>query len=86
MSIATIGRWGRSLAVRLPSEMAGRLSLTEGVPVEVEQRADEIVIRRAARPLALDALFHGKSPEEWRALYAGSYDWGPDVGREIVDD
>ena len=86
MAIATIGRWGRSLAVRLPPDVAGRLRLEEGIPVEVEQRADEIVIRRASLPLTLDALFDGKSPAEWRAIYAGSYEWGPDRGREIVED
>lgn len=86
MSIATVGRWGRSLAVRLPPDVAGRLRLAEGVSVEVEQRADEIVIRRAARPPTLDALFGDRSPAEWREIYAGSYDWGPDLGREIVED
>ena len=23
---------------------------------------------------------------EWRAAYAGAYDWGPDVGRERVEE
>jgi antitoxin MazE len=86
MSAATIGRWGKSLAVRIPSDLAGRLALADGATVEVEQRDDEIVIRKAKAPLTLHELFKGKSPEEWRALYAGSYDWGPDVGREIIDD
>ena len=22
----------------------------------------------------------------WRALYADAYDWGPDVGREVVEE
>jgi antitoxin MazE len=87
MSTATIGRWGKSLAVRLPSEIASRLSLTEGATVDVEQRDDEIVIRKLARPLTLEILFAGKSPEEWRAIYREhGVDWGPDVGREIVDE
>jgi hypothetical protein len=25
-------------------------------------------------------------PEEWRAAYAGAFDWGPDVGREVVEE
>jgi len=33
-----------------------------------------------------EELFRGKTPEEWRALYAGAYDWGPDVGREIIEE
>jgi hypothetical protein len=34
----------------------------------------------------LEELFHGKSPKEWRAAYAGALDWGPDVGREVVEE
>jgi antitoxin MazE len=34
----------------------------------------------------LAELFEGKSPEEWRAAYAGAFDWGPDVGREVVEE
>jgi hypothetical protein len=34
----------------------------------------------------LGALFAGKAPEEWRAAYASAYDWGPDVGREAVEE
>jgi hypothetical protein len=33
----------------------------------------------------LDELFRGKTPEQWRAEYADAFDWGPDVGREIVE-
>jgi antitoxin MazE len=87
MSTATIGRWGKSLAVRLPSEIASRLALAEGATVEVEQRDDEIVIRKTKPPLTIAEMFKGKSPEEWRAIYREhGVDWGPDVGREIVDE
>jgi hypothetical protein len=34
----------------------------------------------------LEELFRGKSAEEWRRLFACAFDWGPDVGREIVPD
>ena len=46
-------------------------------------RAGEGEVARAR--YTIDALFRGKSPEEWRELYRGAYDWGPDVGREIVE-
>lgn len=86
MSIVTLGRWGKSLAVRLPSELAGRLALSEGASVEVEQRGDELVIRKACKSLTAADMFAGKTPEEWREIYAGSDPWGPDVGREIIDE
>ena len=35
---------------------------------------------------ALEELFAGKSSREWREAYAGAFDWGPDVGREIVEE
>ena len=35
--------------------------------------------------VTLTELFRGRSPEEWRAIYKDAYDWGPDLGREIVE-
>ena len=84
MSRATVGRWGKSLAVRIPGEIADAAGLTEGERVQIETQDAAIVIRRAPARFTLEELFRGKTPEEWRALYADAYDWGPDVGREIV--
>ncbi len=85
MSQAVIGRWGRTLAVRLPAEAARKLALDEGGRVEVEVEGDALVIRKAPAERALTAMFACKSAPEWRALYRDAYDWGPDLGREIVD-
>lgn len=81
-----IGRWGRSLALRLPTEIASGLKLAEGDLVEMIPGAGETTIRRAEKQLTLDDLFAGKPAGEWRALYANVYDWGPDVGREVIED
>jgi hypothetical protein len=35
---------------------------------------------------ALRGLFRGKTAHEWRALYAGAFDWGPDIGRETAEE
>ena len=86
MSQITVGRWGKSLAVRLPGEIVKETGLTDGERVEIEARDGDIVIRRAAPSFTLEQLFRGKSPAEWRAAYAGAYDWGPDVGREAVEE
>ena len=51
-----------------------------------ENEAGYSVARRAAIRLRLEALFRGKTPEQWRALYRNAYDWGPDLGREIIDE
>jgi hypothetical protein len=61
-----------------------RLSRREGERVKIEATEDHIVIRRATQYYSLEELFAGKSAEEWRTIYAGAYDWGPDFGNEIV--
>jgi len=85
MAQAIIGRWGRTLAVRLPTEAARKLALGEGGRVDIDVEGDAIVIRKPASARALEAMFAGKSAEEWRALYRDAYDWGPDVGREAIE-
>jgi antitoxin MazE len=87
MSQVTIGKWGRTLAIRLPSDIVRAAGLTSGERLNIEAHTDgDIVIRRVAPNFTLEELFHGKTPEEWRAAYAEAFDWGPDVGREVVDE
>jgi antitoxin MazE len=83
---AIVGKWGKNLAIRLPGETARAVALHDGERVEIETRDGEIVIRRSIPHFTLDELFAGKSARQWRAAYAGAFDWGPDVGREIVEE
>ncbi len=84
MSRVTVGKWGKSLAIRLPGEIVKAAGLSNGERLDIETHDGEIVIRRGDPHFALEELFRGKSPEEWRAAYAGAFDWGPDLGREVV--
>jgi antitoxin MazE len=86
MTPATVGKWGNNLAIRLPGEIAKAAGLRNGDRVEIETHDGDIVIRRATPLFTLEDLFRGRSPEEWRAAYQGAFDWGPDVGREAVDE
>ena len=86
MTHVTVGRWGKNLAVRLPGDIARAVGLAEGQRVEIESRDGEVILRPAARDFALDQLFRGRTPAEWRADYASAYDWGPDVGRERIEE
>ena len=86
MSQAIVGRWGRSLAVRLPGDVARAVGIGDGERVDIEARDGEVVIRPAAPHFTLQELFTGKSPQQWRAAYASAFDWGPDVGREAVEE
>ena len=83
---AVVGKWGRNLAVRLPRELVNSAGIREGERVDIETRADAIIIRRSVPQFTAAELFRGASPAEWRARYAGAYDWGPDVGREVVEE
>jgi antitoxin MazE len=82
----TIGKWGKNLAIRIPGEIVRAAGLSNGERLDIEAHDGEIVIRRAVPHFTLEELFRGKSPQEWRAAYAGAFDWGPDVGREVVEE
>jgi antitoxin MazE len=84
MTQVVLGRWGKSIAVRFPNEIARELGLHEGERVEIDAAPDRIVIRRARPHYDLEELFAGKSADEWRTIYADAHDWGPDVGQENV--
>ena len=67
----------------------------EGIPfedvlAEMEEKIKRAKAKRrrpnAAPRFTLEKLFAGRSPENWRREYAGAYDWGPDVGREVVEE
>jgi antitoxin MazE len=77
----TVSRWGNSLGVRVPKDLAAEAGLAEGTPVEIVAEGTRIVISRAARRYTLEELLTGMTPEEMHK----AFDWGPDVGREIVD-
>jgi len=86
VSEVIVGKWGKNLAVRIPGEVAKATRLSDGERVEINTHDGDIVIRRIALRFTLEELFRGKSPKVWRAIYAKSFDWGPDVGREIVEE
>ncbi len=86
MSHAIVGRWGKNLAVRFPGDVARDIGLREGEQVEIETQDGAIVIRRAAPHFTLDELFRRRSRKAWRATYAGAFDWGDDVGREVIEE
>ena len=84
MSQVIIGKWGMNLAIRLPGDVVKAAGLSDGDPVEIEAHDGDIIIRPAIPHFTLEELFRGKTPEEWRAVYADAFDWGPDLGREVV--
>ncbi|HTW69484.1 MAG TPA: AbrB/MazE/SpoVT family DNA-binding domain-containing protein [Acetobacteraceae bacterium] len=78
----SISRWGNSLGLRIPKDLAGQLGLSEGDRVDVEASGDTIVISRPRPRYRLQDLLVGMTPE---AMHE-AFDWGPDVGREAIDE
>ena len=76
-----ISKWGNSVGVRVPKDVAAKLGLTEGSRVDVSIEGNRLVISTQRPVYALEELLIGMTPE---AMHE-AFDWGPDVGREIVD-
>ena len=77
----TVAKWGNSLGVRVPKEVAAEVGLTEGAAVTIVAEGGRIVISPSLARYRLEDLLIGMTPE---AMHK-AFDWGPDVGREIVD-
>jgi antitoxin MazE len=75
-----IAKWGNSLGVRVPRDVAARAGLTEGARVDIEAADDgRIIISRSRRRFTLEELLEGMTPEREHQLE----DDGP-RGAEII--
>jgi antitoxin MazE len=64
-----ISKWGNSLGLRVPREVAARAGLGEGARVEIEGYADgRIVVTPSRRRFTLEELLAGMSPEREHPL------------------
>jgi antitoxin MazE len=73
-----IRKWGNSLAVRVPRDVARTLGLHAGTPVTLDLVDGTLVVRpRTAR--TLDELLAGVTPE----AVGGELDWGDPQGGEV---
>ncbi|CAN5813400.1 AbrB/MazE/SpoVT family DNA-binding domain-containing protein [soil metagenome] len=58
-----IAKWGNSLGLRVPRDVAARVGLTEGSRVDVEASEDgRIIITRSRRRFTLEQLLAGMDP------------------------
>lgn len=59
-----ISKWGNSLGLRVPREIAARAGLTEGARVEIEGYPDgRIVVTPSRRRFTIEELVEGMTPE-----------------------
>ena len=57
-----VARWGNSLGLRIPKDIALRAGLREGARVEVEAEGDRIIISPARPRYVLADLLKGMTP------------------------
>ena len=80
--MATIQKWGNSLAVRIPAALASQLDVAEGAHVQLEVRDGEFIVRPLARRrLKLKDLLADCQPSQLH----GETNFGSDVGREVIE-
>jgi antitoxin MazE len=64
-----IAKWGNSLGLRVPHDIAARLGLTEGARVDVEASDDgRIIVTRSRRRFTLDELLAGMTADREHVL------------------
>ena len=73
-----IGKWGNSLAVRIPGTYAKDLDLKEGMDLDVSLVEGGILLRPQARQYSLEELVSEITPENTHE----ETDWGDSIGRE----
>jgi antitoxin MazE len=73
-----VGKWGNSLAVRIPGTYAKELHLKDGMELEVTILDDGLLLRPRKHEYTLEELLDQVTPENLH----GETDWGSAVGRE----
>lgn len=64
-----IAKWGNSLGLRVPRDIAARAGLTEGTRVDIEGYPDgRIVVTPSRRRLTLEELLAGMTPDKEHQL------------------
>lgn len=58
-----IAKWGNSLGLRVPRDVAARAGLKEGTRVDLEAKNGRIVVTRSNRRFSLDELIAKMTPE-----------------------
>lgn len=73
-----VGKWGNSLAVRIPGSYAKELQLKEGTELDLTPVKGGLLLRRRKHEYTLEELLAQITPENIH----GETEWGPAVGRE----
>lgn len=78
--IATITKWGNSLAIRIPHNLAKEIQIAEGSEVEIGVVDGNLVVKpKTRKSYSLDELLQGITPDNLHT----EIDTGINVGNEI---
>lgn len=73
-----ISRWGNSLGVRIPKQLAEIIELQEGDNVEIYQKDNTLVLVPQKKQYSLNQLLEGMNDSHLHP----EMDWGEPVGNE----
>ena len=77
--MSIVAKWGNSLAIRIPKNVADKIKLKEGTAISIDVIDNSIVITPEKSKYTLEELLAGASSED----FDGEYDWGEPVGEEV---
>lgn len=77
--MSTVAKWGNSLAIRIPKNIAEKINLKEGSAISIDATDKNIVITPQKPRYTLEQLLTGATSED----FDGEYDWGEPVGEEV---
>ena len=77
--MSVVAKWGNSLAIRLPKNIADKVNLTEGTAISIDVTDNKIVITPKKTQYTLEELLAGASSED----FDGEFDWGEPLGEEV---
>lgn len=79
--MATVQKWGNSLAVRIPNEFAKNLGVKNGSEIEMQLFDDELVVKPVKTKPTLEGLL---AQVQGRTNPHLDYDFGMPEGKELI--
>jgi len=80
----SVQKWGNGTGVRIPKKVlvAAKIQLNQELNINLKNGSIVLTPVKTKPKVTLDDLLKGVTPE----MVGGEFDWGPDVGKEIIDD
>jgi antitoxin MazE len=73
-----VSKWGNSLGLRIPKNLAQELQMADGDAVEIAVENGALIVRPEKKRYTIEELVADLTPDD-----RGEIDWGPPVGKEV---